>query len=106
MINAEFLLLHALTLKPALCLTLDLEAEHFANTHCRTLYGVIRHLAANGRPFDILAAKEAGADLAFTAELMRDGMGHPDNAESYAATIRSAWKLRELARLGTSTAEA
>lgn len=104
MINAEYLLLHALTVRPDLSLTLDLEAEHFVDANGRVLYGVIRNLAAKGKPFDILAAKEAGADLRFTAELMRAGVGHPDNAEDYAAKVRAAWKLRELARIGTEMA--
>jgi replicative DNA helicase len=102
MIN--YLLLHALTEHPAKSLELDLEPEHFADTDSKILYGVIRSAAMASKPFDIVAAREAGADLSFIMEVMR-GTGHIGNTESYAAKIKAQWQQRCLEDIGARLQE-
>lgn len=105
MIDPEYLLLSALTQDPAACLPLSLEPHHFRDSDAQALYGVIRALATQGKPFDLLAVRDAGVDLRFVMSITRDGCGSLANVAAYAERIRDAWKLRELERIGRELAD-
>lgn len=101
----EYAVLAALLVRPEKALELELRPEEFADGRARRAYAAICDLQAEGKTAEPITIGERTNDLPFIAEIAQS-FGSIGNLQHYAAGIRKAHKLREMARRGRELAEA
>lgn len=113
-LDAEAAVLSAMMLDAAaLDIALDqLAHEHFYSEANRRVFEAVRDLASKGRPVDIVTVAgvlrssnrlEQIGGSAYLAQLV-DATPSVANVETYAATVRDKWSLRQAAAIGRQIA--